>query len=116
MWLWKKKKKENLQQLLDRAQKGPTTSEARARPRPRWRLCRKALGILANLKWAQALFSGVTDSLQKHPRISNPLQPESLAASNVVQSSDELAHKPIHAKTGALRRLEPNSHLPRSFP
>jgi hypothetical protein len=37
------------------------------RPRPRWELSRKALGVLSNWKWVQSLFLRVTDSLRKGP-------------------------------------------------
>jgi hypothetical protein len=54
------------------AEVGPTTAEMRPHARPWW-LFKKTHGIQVNLKWAQALFSGVADNLQKNPPLSNSL-------------------------------------------
>jgi hypothetical protein len=57
IWLWKKKKKKNLQQFWAEFKLGgPTAHETGARPRPRWRLRRKALRVLANWRWVRLLF------------------------------------------------------------
>jgi hypothetical protein len=59
-----KKKKEKLQQYwADSSPDGPTTQGIGARPRPRWKLRRKALGVFANWERVPSLLLRVTDSL-----------------------------------------------------
>jgi hypothetical protein len=57
IWLWKKKKKKNLQQFWAEFKLGgPIAHKTGVRPHPRWRLRRKALRVLANWRWVRLLF------------------------------------------------------------
>jgi hypothetical protein len=56
------------------AQVAQVHAETRACPRPRWRLCRKALGLTTNPKWVHLLLHWVADGLQRCPRTSNSSQ------------------------------------------
>jgi hypothetical protein len=61
--LLKRKKKRLLQYWSDSSPDGPTTQGIGARPRPRWKLRRKALGVFANWERVPSLLLRVTDSL-----------------------------------------------------
>jgi hypothetical protein len=50
-----KKKREKLKQCWDDSCPGGPSQVESARPRPRWQLCEKALGVLANPKWVLLL-------------------------------------------------------------
>ena len=64
IWLWKKKKKKNLQQYWTHSSPDvPTTQGIGARPRPRWKPCRKALGVFANWERVPSLLLRATNSL-----------------------------------------------------
>jgi hypothetical protein len=61
--LLKRKKERLLQYWSDSSPDGPTTQGIGARPRPRWKLRRKALGVFANWERVPSLLLRVTDSL-----------------------------------------------------
>jgi hypothetical protein len=62
------KEKEKVETVMGRFQpSGPVPGRKGARARPRWRLCTKALTVLANLNQVRLLFHWVTDCLHKSP-------------------------------------------------
>jgi hypothetical protein len=67
---WKKKRKRFEQYRARNSPNSPSLRKMRARPRPQWRLYRKALDLTVNLKWVPLLFPQVADNSQKDPRTS----------------------------------------------
>ena len=98
------------------AQTGPTTAELCARPRPRWGLFRKTQSLLDNRKWAHALFTRVTDRLQKNPSRSIPSPRQVLdEAPHGKPKSGEL-YRPERAKTDSNLWFTPDSTRKEYFP
>jgi hypothetical protein len=55
------------------AQAAQEHRESGACPRPRWKICRNALGVMANWGWVRLLLLCVTDNLHGGPSVSIPL-------------------------------------------
>jgi hypothetical protein len=94
------------------AQVGPTAAESRPRPRARWRLCRKVLGVLTKPEQGCLLFSQVTDKSQKDPRVSVSSQGKVPDHGSARRGSGEPLYRPIGAVTGAPERRTPNPGYP----
>ena len=112
----KKKRKNSKQYWAKFKLGGPTARETGARPRPRWQLCSKVLGVLTKPEQGRSLFSQVTDKSQKDPQVSVSSQGKVPDHGSARRGSGEHLRRPIKAMTGAPERWTPNRGLPEHFP
>jgi hypothetical protein len=90
--------------------------QKRARARPRWLLCEKDLGFLANWRQVLLLFHRVADRLQKGPPVSIPSHGQVLdGVARGEPNSGELDW-PGKTKTGAQLQTKPNPWPREYFP